>query len=190
MQQAKTPTLKEMIGCAMKTGVIKFVDDPETNTTVAQVGDSRFSIADCGMEGMAPNAVELRILNDLEYRELVELKAEACLDDSMVDDDETYCTIVAALEKAYIQPDDTLHLCVGFYGNGDFKANTVKGRNLADNIEYNRHMRPGRFYYVDGEYMCGGMLKKEFMPDRITQHKAWIKELGLKPKDHDTAPYE
>lgn len=74
--------------------------------------------------------------------------------------------------------------------NGEFRTNTVKGRNLADNIEYNRHMRPGRFYYVDGEYVCGGMLKKEFMPERISLHKKTIKELGLKPRDFDTAPYE
>lgn len=182
-------SLRDMISCAIKTGVLTFVEDPDTNVTVAQVADHQFPIAGCGMENMKPNDVRIKILNKPGYRDQVEEEAEISIDDVMASDKSAYNAIVTTLEQAYILPDETLHLCVGFYENGDFKTNTVKGKNLPNNIEYNRFLRPGRFYYVDGEYVCGGMLKKEFMPDKIRGHKARIHELGLKPKNYDTAPY-
>lgn len=48
-----------------------------------------------------------------------------------------------------------VHVCVGFYGNGDYIVNMVDDKDLADNIKYNSIFRPGRFYYVDGKYACG-----------------------------------
>lgn len=182
-------SLRDMISCAVKTGVVTFVKDPDTDLTVAQVADHLFSVVNCNMENMEPGDVSAKILNKPGYRDQVEEGLEVSLNGIMSSDKLVYDVIIAALEQAYILPDETLHLCVGFYGNGDFKTNTVKGKNLPNNIEYNRFLRPGRFYYVDGEYVCGGMLKKEFMPDKIRGHKARIQELGLKPKNYDTAPY-
>lgn len=92
------------------------------------------------------------------------------------------------LTDAYINPDNKLHLCVGFYENGEFKTNTIPGKKLADNIEYNRLFRPGRYYYVDGEYMCGGIT--DDLKAKIAEHKAVMKEWNLQPADHDTSPYE
>lgn len=82
-----------------------------------------------------------------------------------------------------------LHLCVGFYLNGTYKANTVRDEDLESNIAYNREYRPGRFYFVDGEYACGGMLVPEAQAKYIAECKARIAELGLKPLPYDTRPY-
>lgn len=49
-----------------------------------------------------------------------------------------------------------VHVCVGLYGNGDYVVNMVDDKDLEDNIRYNSVFRPGRFYYVDGKYACGG----------------------------------
>lgn len=74
-----------------------------------------------------------------------------------------------------------LHLCVGFYPDGSFKCNTVDDEKLQDNIEYNRVFRPGRFYFVDGEYVCGGVFKEPKQSQLIEGFKNKIKELNLKP---------
>ena len=42
-----------------------------------------------------------------------------------------------------------LHLCVGFYPDGTYVANTVRDEDLQNNIEYNKTYRPGR--YGEGE---------------------------------------
>lgn len=52
------------------------------------------------------------------------------------------------------------HIAIDFYPNGDYKINIVADADLKDNIEYNKKWRPGRFYFVDGEYVCGGLLNK------------------------------
>lgn len=74
-----------------------------------------------------------------------------------------------------------LHLCVGFYPNGDFKCNTVSTEHLQSNIEYNKSWRPGRFYFVDGEYVCGGVFKEPKQSELIERFRNKIKELDLKP---------
>lgn len=189
MAETQKVELRNLITCGIKTGVISFRKCEATGATVAAIADKVFHLANCEMEGKTISDVEVRLLNDPTYRMLVTDRLEHDIK-YIPDGNETKDAVIEALEKAYIKPDWTLHLCVGFYENGQFKTNTVKGENLADNIEYNRHMRPGRYYYVDGEYVCGGMLKKEFMPQRIAEHKARIKELDLKPANHDTAPYQ
>ena len=83
--------------------------------------------------------------------------------------------------------DNKLHICVGIYPNGDMVTNTVHGSHLADNVKYNDDFRPGRFYFVDGEYACGGMLKEPFQSRRIAEIKEKIKD--VKPENHDSAPY-
>lgn len=182
-------TLKELIDCAMKTGTMDFRKNQKGTGTVAMVGQHEFHIVDCGLESMTDTQVIVRILNEESFRERIAVKAEASLLDGLSQDAE-YDEIVEILEKAYIKPDDELHLCVGFYANGDFKANTVIGKNLADNIEYNLHMRPGRAYFVDGEWVCGGMLKEPYKTEFIELCKARMAELGLEPKPYNTAPYE
>lgn len=82
-----------------------------------------------------------------------------------------------------------LHLCVGFYPNGQFKINTVCDENLQDNIEYNRKWRPGRFYFVDGEHVCGGLFREPYQTEFIEQCKQKMKELNMQPGPKDSLPY-
>lgn len=82
-----------------------------------------------------------------------------------------------------------VHVCVGFYSNGDYVVNMVDDKDLADNIRYNSTFRPGRFYYVDGKYVCGGMLILEAKKERIAQHEAQIADMKLKPTFHAITPY-
>ena len=73
--------------------------------------------------------------------------------------------------------------------NTDGAAFTKILKALPDNIEYNRLMRPGRYYYVDGEYVCGGMVMEEKLTERIAMHKDRIRKLGILLSSHDSAPY-
>ena len=82
-----------------------------------------------------------------------------------------------------------LHLCVGFYPNGQYKCNTVAEEDLQRNIEYNSTFRPGRFYFVDGKYVCGGIVKEPDKTEYIRQCEQRIKDLGLKPEPRCTKPY-
>lgn len=42
-----------------------------------------------------------------------------------------------------------VHVCVGFYSNGDYVVNMVDDKDLADNIEYNSTFRPGRSHTTE-----------------------------------------
>lgn len=180
--------LRALVSCAIKTGRIAFITGFEKNSTIAYACDIEFDVPGCGMENMDPMSVRRRILEKPEYRRLVEIQIAEALSGKFVDED-AKAKIIKFINDAYIKPDNTLHLCIGFYENGDFKTNTVMSSNLPDNIEYNRFMRPGRYYYVDGEYVCGGMVIKEKLPERIATHKERIKNLGIRPDSHDSAPY-
>ena len=162
-------TIRAMAGCAIKTGKLSLTKDPVTKDITAHINNMGFPLKNCKSD--SDNSIEFDILNSIRCREQASTK------------------ILKALEEAYIQPDGTLHLCIGFYENGDFKTNTVCGRNLPDNIEYNRLMRPGRYYYVDGEYVCGGMVMEEKLTERIAMHKDRIRKLGILLSSHDSAPY-
>lgn len=83
-----------------------------------------------------------------------------------------------------------VHVCVGFYSNGDYVVNMVDDKDLADNIKYNSTFRPGRFYYVDGKYACGGMLIPDAQKERIAQHEAQIAEMNRKPTLCAVTPYK
>lgn len=83
-----------------------------------------------------------------------------------------------------------LHLCIGFYLDGSFKVNTVADEDLKDNIEYNRVFRFGRFYFVDGEYTCGGVLKEPYQSEFIEQCKQRIEELNIQPDNVPSIPYQ
>lgn len=82
-----------------------------------------------------------------------------------------------------------LHLCVGFYNNGEFKCSTVSSEHLESNIEFNKRWRPGRFYFVDGEYVCGGMLLEPYQSQRIAKYKQKIKDLDLKPSSVESETF-
>lgn len=79
-----------------------------------------------------------------------------------------------------------LHLCVGFYPNGEYKVNTVSDKNLESNISYNKLWRPGRFYFVDDEYVCGGVLKEPHKTKFIEECKRKIKEMNLTDNDKES----
>ena len=53
----------------------------------------------------------------------------------------------------------TNHLTLGVYPNGDYKWNVVLDSDLADHINYNKTLRPGRLLYVDGERVHDGLMK-------------------------------
>ena len=83
-----------------------------------------------------------------------------------------------------------LHTCVGFYPNGQAVVNIVRDQDLEGNIKYNAEFRPGRFYFVDGEYACGGLLVHDAQTAFIEQCKARIAEMDLPEPVTDSRPYE
>ena len=85
--------------------------------------------------------------------------------------------------------EERLHLYIGFYPDGSYVSNTVRDCDLEANIEYNKHYRPGRTYFVDGEYACGGMFEPEAQARFIETCKERIGSLGRKPESCDTRPY-
>lgn len=76
------------------------------------------------------------------------------------------------------------HVCVGFYPNGEFRSSTISDEKLQESIDFNKAWRPGRFYFVDGEYVCGGLLVEPKKSERIEKFKNMLKEMDLKP-DYD-----
>lgn len=81
------------------------------------------------------------------------------------------------------------HIAVGFYLNESFKVNVVADEDLQNNIEYNRKFRPGRFYFVDGEYVCGGVLKEPYQQEFIEKCKKRLKNFRV-DNSVPTRPYE
>ena len=82
-----------------------------------------------------------------------------------------------------------IHVCFGFYLNGDYVVNHVRDEDLKGNIEYNRRNRPGRFYFVDGEYVCGGALLPEPQAEFIAKCLKRIEDMNIKPSMRDSRPY-
>lgn len=83
-----------------------------------------------------------------------------------------------------------IHVCVGVYPNGDYVVNMVDQEDLESNIKYNATWRPGRYYYVDGKYVCGGVLNTEVEEARIKEHLAMIAGLNITPTRFPTRPYK
>lgn len=83
-----------------------------------------------------------------------------------------------------------IHICVGFYNDGSFKINYVADEDLADNIQYNKDWRPGRFYFVDGKYACGGILRQPYQDERIKEYEARIAAMNLTAPNVPSRPYE
>lgn len=75
-----------------------------------------------------------------------------------------------------------VHTTIGVYPNGKYKVNGVESKNLAQHINYNINMRPGRALIVDGFVINEGINCKEVLNRKI---RDFIK---IK-KTEDTAPY-
>lgn len=82
-----------------------------------------------------------------------------------------------------------IHVCVGFYLNGDYVVNHVADEHLEANVRCNRDYRPGRFYFVDGEYMCGGVLKPDAQAAFIEKCKKKLAELNIQPASFPSKEY-
>lgn len=80
------------------------------------------------------------------------------------------------------------HIAVGFYLNETFKVNVVADGDLQNNIEYNKKWRPGRFYFVDGEYVCGGVLAEPHKSEFIQKCKNRLQNIHV-DKSKITKPY-
>lgn len=78
-----------------------------------------------------------------------------------------------------------IHHTMGVYNNGDRKHNGVAREHLADHIQYNIAMRPGRAFFVDGVCMNTGYLGQARC-DEIE------KELAANPRVQTkvTTPYQ
>lgn len=80
-----------------------------------------------------------------------------------------------------------VHICIGVYPNMQFKVNHVSDEDLASNVEYNRAMRPGRYYFVDGIYICGGMDDSGAKIQEVTD---FVADLAIEPRRAPEYPYQ
>jgi hypothetical protein len=76
-----------------------------------------------------------------------------------------------------------IHTTIGLYPNGKYKVNGVKSENLAQHINYNINMRPGRALLVDTFVIHKGIGCRDILNEKI-------KELIEIKKTEDTAPYK
>lgn len=83
-------------------------------------------------------------------------------------------------------PKKPVHTCVGVYPNMDYELNYVADEDLSLNIEYNRTMRPGRYYFVDGSYACGGI---DDGADTIARFADFVRGLGIPDGREPSRPY-
>ena len=84
---------------------------------------------------------------------------------------------------------EKIHTAVGFYPNGDMVVNYVRDSDLSNNIAYNKANRPGRFYFVDGEYVCGGCLTQPAMDDFIKKCRQRLIDNPIRERNFDSRPY-
>lgn len=63
------------------------------------------------------------------------------------------------------------HVTIGVYGNDTYKVNIVDPRDLEHHIQYNKDMRPGRGFFVDG--VC---VNKGYMSDKRVEE--WTKKIA------------
>lgn len=83
------------------------------------------------------------------------------------------------------------HTCVGFYPNGSYIVNAVRDEDLSNNIKYNAESRPGRIYFVDGKYACGGnVFEKDKLREYIEKFEKRLSEMNLPRPLHDSRPYK
>ena len=75
------------------------------------------------------------------------------------------------------------HTTIGLYPNGNYVVNGVDSKNLANHINYNIKLRPGRALIVDTFVIYEGIGCKDIL-------NAKIKELIKIKITEDTAPYK
>lgn len=73
----------------------------------------------------------------------------------------------------------TLHAAVGFYLNGDYQIEYIGDEDLESYIAYNSKYRFGRFHFIDGEYVCGGVLEQPYQDAFITKCKQRLAKMNL-----------
>lgn len=95
-----------------------------------------------------------------------------------------------ARKSRYGDPSKDVHICVGIYPDRTYQVNYVRDGDLDENVEYNRSMRPGRYYFVDGEYACGGILKAEEKEAKLAELKLFLESLAVPESDTDSRPYQ
>ena len=91
------------------------------------------------------------------------------------------------MEKA--RPEKSLHVCVGFYPNGHYVVNYVRHEDRNRNVAYNRTFRPGRAYFVDGEWACGGGGQDGQPTNFVKACSERIKALDVPEPVTDSRPY-
>lgn len=91
------------------------------------------------------------------------------------------------MEKAC--PKKDLHVCVGFYPNGYYVVNYVRHEDLDRNVAYNRVFRPGRAYFVDGEWACGGSGQGGRPTNFVKVCSDRVKTLDIPEPVTDSRPY-
>lgn len=91
---------------------------------------------------------------------------------------------MTAMHEQTRQP--VIHVCVGIYPNGTLVINHVRDQDLKSNIAYNRAARPGRAYFVDGQWACGG----EHIRGFLDYCKARVADLTIPPSHTDSRPYQ
>ena len=72
-----------------------------------------------------------------------------------------------------------MHATVRFYLNGDYVVDYVRDKDLQDYIEYNKVFRFGCFLFVDGEYVCGGVLLQPYQDEFIEKCKQRLQEINV-----------
>ena len=82
-----------------------------------------------------------------------------------------------------------VHVCVGIYADGTRVVNYVADADLAANIAYNKLMRPGRYYFVDGEYTCGGILHGKAKAEMISKLRRIVSSIPLATPTAPVYPY-
>lgn len=67
------------------------------------------------------------------------------------------------------------HECVGVYLSGDSVTTRVRDADLAADVAYNATFRPGRLYFVDGKYVCGGLLRRPRLDEVVAEFRARLR---------------
>ena len=91
----------------------------------------------------------------------------------------------------YGTPGKPVHTCVGVYPDGSCVINGVLDKDLDANVEYNRTFRPGRYYFVDGEYVCGGIMRDGPEKEaKIAELTALLERKTIPEQTACTRPYQ
>lgn len=74
---------------------------------------------------------------------------------------------------------DKMHVLVSFCLNDTYSIEYIPNDKLQDAISYNDAFRPGKFHFVDGKYVCGGMLKQPYQQEFIDKCATRLKTMNI-----------